>query len=76
LITQAAQRPGGTVSDWHPAISLAEYEQAVDRIKHDLADGHSYLINYLINSVRRWQNAILADENPNRSLAPDQPPGG
>lgn len=46
LITQAAQRPVGAVSDWHPAISLAEYEQAVNRIKRYLADGHSYQVNY------------------------------
>ncbi|MCC6135830.1 MAG: aminodeoxychorismate synthase component I [Candidatus Contendobacter sp.] len=46
LIAQAAQRPVGAISDWHPTISLADYEQAFDRIKHYLAAGHSYQVNY------------------------------
>jgi len=46
LIAQQPVSPAGTVNDWQPAISLADYESAVRRIKDYLADGHSYQVNY------------------------------
>jgi para-aminobenzoate synthetase/4-amino-4-deoxychorismate lyase len=46
LITPQTVFPADTVSDWQPAISLADYARAVHRIKDYLAAGHSYQVNY------------------------------
>jgi len=46
LIAQQPVSPASTVNNWQPAISLADYEAAVRRIKDYLANGHSYQVNY------------------------------
>jgi para-aminobenzoate synthetase / 4-amino-4-deoxychorismate lyase len=40
-------RPGDfSVGPWQPSIGLAEYQQAVDRIKEYIASGDTYQVNY------------------------------
>ncbi len=46
LIARLTISPTVAVGRWQPAISPADYAQAVHRIKNYLADGHSYQINY------------------------------
>ncbi|NJM12203.1 MAG: aminodeoxychorismate synthase component I [Synechococcaceae cyanobacterium SM1_2_3] len=46
LLTASGRSSATAISDWQPAISPADYEKAVDRIKDYLASGDCYQVNY------------------------------
>ena len=46
LLTAPARSSATAISDWQPAISPADYEKAVGRIKDYLASGDCYQVNY------------------------------
>jgi para-aminobenzoate synthetase / 4-amino-4-deoxychorismate lyase len=56
-------QPGGgeyRLGDWQPDLSLAEYEQAIGRIKEYIAQGATYQVNYTFPLRTSFQGEPLA----------------